>query len=385
VYLVGYKNPRPVGGDYLVKEVIAMTKRAGTMTERERWGALLRREKPDRVPILMFDNPGFCTVYAGYGVAEAYNNPQLSLGSQRKACQDFGWVCTPNMGYASMGGWEFGGEVKWPLDEFSQAPTVARHPADTPEEALKLQVPDVKTSGSIPIVMEFNKLALQEASDNDNEPLKALFYVASPFTNASNIVGADKFCKWMYKAPEAANHLLRISTDYIIEIARYWKDTFGTENVLAAWFDPTSSNQVISAKQFERFDLPYLKELHEAVLGMGYRHIYVHICGEQNLNLPFWAQVPFGDPGFRSFGHEVDLEKAGEYFPNDVIVGNVEPAIIQVGKPEQVYEACRKCIEKGKKAPGGFALACGCDGPPKAPAENMMMMTKAANDFGWYD
>jgi uroporphyrinogen decarboxylase len=102
--------------------------------------------------------------------------------------------------------------------------------------------------------------------------------------------------------------------------------------------------------------LPYTKDLNEKSLSLGYKHIFCHICGEQNMNLPYWAQNPFGDPGFISFGHQVDLETATEYFPNDIIVGNLEPAIIQTGTPKEVYEAARKVIEKGKRLPGALSL-----------------------------
>jgi len=92
-----------------------------------------------------------------------------------------------------------------------------------------------------------------------------------------------------------------------------------------------------------------------------------------------------GNPGMISIGHEVDIEVAAGYFPRDIIVGNVEPGIIQEGTTEQVYELSRICIEKGKKCPGGFILAPGCDMPPHAPTENVWMLTQAVNDFGWYE
>jgi len=89
-------------------------------------------------------------------------------------------------------------------------------------------------------------------------------------------------------------------------------------------------------------------------------------------------------PGLLSFGHEVDLETAADYFPKDIIVGNLEPAIIQTGTPEEVYEASRKVIEKGRRLSGGLIFAPGCEMAPKTPIENVKMMTKAVNDFGWY-
>ena len=149
---------------------------------------------------------------------------------------------------------------------------------------------------------------------------------------------------------------------------------------------PTDANQVISPKQFEEFAFPYQKELHEKVFELGIkRFTHSHICGDQNLNLPFWAQVPMGTPGIVSFGHEVELTTAIRYFGDTcIIAGNVEPAVIQNGTPDQVYQLCRRCVEAAKYAPRGFILTTGCALPPMAPPYNVYMMKKAVSDFGWY-
>lgn len=57
---------------------------------------------------------------------------------------------------------------------------------------------------------------------------------------------------------------------------------------------------------------PYQKEIHEHAVEPGIRHIFYHICGEQNANLPYWAQIEFGNPGILSLAHEVDRTKAIE-------------------------------------------------------------------------
>jgi uroporphyrinogen decarboxylase len=119
---------------------------------------------------------------------------------------------------------------------------------------------------------------------------------------------------------------------------------------------------------------------------LGIKRFGFHICGDQNLNLPLLAEAaPWRHPSVLSFGHEVDLEVASQHFPEDIIYGNIEPAVIQTGTPEQVYELCRIAIEKGKEAPGGFILGPGCGLPVLAPPVNVYAMTKAINDFGWYD
>lgn len=353
------------------------------MTDRQRIEVLLNRQKPDRVPNWPFSVRGFSAVYANASIADAYNKPEVSLAAQRKACQDFGWVFLPRIGYVVLGGWEFGGDIKWPSGEFAQAPTVARFPVETPDEVMNLEMPDVKNSGIIPINMEFSKMSSQERLDN--EPFNVASVLVGVFTAAGNICGTERLVKWLIKKPEVAHRLLRLATDYLVELARYWKDTFGIDGVLPMSFEPSSANQIISPKHFEEFALPYNKELHQKLLDMGYKHIFCHICGEHNLNLSYWAQIPMGDPGIISIGHEIELETAARYFPNDIILGNLETAITQTGTPEEVYEASGKVIEKGKKLPGGFIFAPGCELPPLANPDNVMAMTKAVNDFGWYE
>jgi uroporphyrinogen decarboxylase len=360
-----------------------MAERAGMMTDRQRIEALLNHRKPDRVPIWPFSSEVFAVVNARYPIAAAYNRPENSLEAQRWICEQYGWVFSPMLMYADYGAWEFGGEIKWPSGEFSQAPTVTRYPVETEEDVRNLKAPDVKTAGIIPLVMEFYKLSSQERLDN--EPFNVLSFSGSAFTVAGNIAGPDKLCKWMLKKPDVAHRLLRLATDHLIDLTQFWKDTFGIDAVLPMGGEPTSANQLISPKHFEQFALPYVKELNEKILAMGYQHIYEHICGEHSANLPFWVQIPFGDPGIISIGHEIDIETAAKYFPNDIIVGNLDTSIIQIGTPQQVYEATKKVILKGKKCPGGFAFSPGCELPPMSPPLNVWMMTKAVNDFGWYE
>jgi uroporphyrinogen decarboxylase len=358
-----------------------MAERKGGMTERERVEALLRREKPDRVPNwpLVF---GFCTVYTGGTIADAYSKPDVFLNSLRKACPDFGWVFYPLMAFPDTLASEFGGEIKLPTGDFAQATMVTRFAVNTEEDVWNLKMPDVKTAGTAPIRMEICRLSSQEWLDN--EPFNVAPWMGGHFTGAAQICGIENFSRWTIKKPEVAHRLMRMTIDYYTELAKYWKATFGTKGVLPFSGEPSAANQIISPKQFERFAMPYIKEFCETLLSMGYKHILMHVCGEQNLNLPYWAQIPFGDPGIVSIGHEVELKTAAKYFPDDIIMGNLEPAIIQTKTPDEVYEATRKTIEAGKKLTQGYIFSPGCELPPRAPAENVMAITRAIEDYGWY-
>lgn len=359
-----------------------MAKRKGSMTDRERVEAMLQHKKPDRVPIWPFAGEAFAAVNAGYSIADAYNNPGKALEAQRRCCKQYGWVFSPFFMYASYGGWEFGGDIKWPSSQFDQAPSITRYPVETEEDVWKLNKPDVARAGFHPLLAEFNRLASREKLDN--EPFNVCAVAGGAFSLAGNICGPDKLNRWLIKKPDVVHYLLQLVVDFVMDLVRYWKDMFGVENALVMTGEVLASNQMISPRHFEQFVLPYLKQSYEGLRSLGYKHIYSHICGEQNANLPFWSLLPMGDPGIISIGHEVDILTAAKYFPDDIIYGNLEPAIIQTGTPKEVYEASREVIEKGKMCPGGFIFSTGCQLPPLSPPENVRMMTQAVNDFGWY-
>ena len=178
---------------------------------------------------------------------------------------------------------------------------------------------------------------------------------------------------------------MRMAIGHIFNVLDYWVKTFGPEKIFAWMSSPSESNQVISPRHMEKFALPYHIEYHERLRSLGIKRFGFHICGEQNRNLGCLTEAcPWPHPSVLSFGHEVDLGVAAQHFPQDIIYGNIEPAVIQIGTPEQVYELSRIAIEKGKKAPGGFILGPGCGLPSTAPPAKVYAMTKAIHDFGWY-
>jgi uroporphyrinogen decarboxylase len=348
------------------------------MTEKERFQALLNRQPVDRVPFFPFAL-SFAAINSGYKKIVTYADPEKSFEVLRRTHEMFdGWNWTWYTA-GSLGAREFGTKVKLPTDEYSQSVSILDPVVKSEEDVDQLKVPDVKTAGMLPLVMEHARL-----QEKYGWPIT--FCSGSILGRVQAIMGVEKMCRWMRKKPELVHKICRLATDFLIAIAEYWVESFGCpERMIPLTAAPTESNQVISPKFFREFSMPYQKEVHERILELGVKHIHVHVCGEQNLNLPYWTEVPIGDPGILSFGHEVDLDRASEYFPNDIIVGNVEPAVIHIGKPEEIYELSRICIEKGKKHAGGYALSPGCELPPLSPPYNVWTMRKAINDFGWYE
>jgi uroporphyrinogen decarboxylase len=340
--------------------------------------ALLEGGKVDRVPI-HGQATGFNNKNAGYTVASAYDDPQKAYDASLWAAEQYDWELIPHIfSHSILGGWDFGGDAQIPESEFQGALSISRHPVRTEGEVWELQMPDPKTAGAIPKAMEFAKLQRRNGE-------LITFFPRSPFCIAANICGVQQFCRWMLRKPELCESLLRMAIEHIFNVLQNWIDAFGAQNIFIWMSSPSESNQIISARHFEKFAFPYHVEFHERLRPLGVRGFGLHICGEQNKNLPYFASARLWEhPSILSFGHEVDLEVAAGYFPEDIIFGNIEPAIIQTGTPQQVYDLSRKLIEKGKRIRSGFIFAPGCELPVQSPPVNVYQMTKAIRDCGWY-
>jgi uroporphyrinogen decarboxylase len=348
------------------------------MTSGERLRAVLAGQKPDRVPFIPFAL-GYACVIAGYEVGDFYADPEKSFRAQLIFREVLGHDGTPTFSYASFGAYEFGGKIKYPYGKWDQAPIVIEHPIKSPEDVQRLVLPPVNQAGYIPNEIKFARLAVQNG-------FPIMVKVGSPFTTAGSVIGEAQMMRWMIKYPELVHEVLRKVTDFLVNVARYFVEEFGSDKIIAFDGAPTEASQVISPRQFEEFALPYLLETHGKILGLGVRRFLTHVCGEQNLNLLHWRKVPVGDGGVLSFGHEVDLDRAIELFGQDVIIaGNINPTLIQTGTPEEVYELTRVALLKGKKASRGFILMPGCELPVWSPWANVYYLRKAVNDFGFYD
>jgi uroporphyrinogen decarboxylase len=354
------------------------------MTGPERMQALLTPGvRPDRVPFIPFIF-GFTTRNCGWELADVYRDPERSFVAQMRSLEQYGYDGGALYGYASAGAWEFGGEIKWPLGEWDQAPTVTRHPVESEDDVDRIGVPDdVSTAGAVPIMMAFSKLQEQAG-------MPVTVQLGSAFTNAGNMVAPSTLLKWMVRKPDLAHHLIGLQRDFLLKVAKLWTDTFPGRMIMGFDGGPTEANALISPQQFKEFAFAYSHEIHEKALAMGVTHFHTHACGEQNANLPFYADMEFGHPGgppgMMSFGHEVDLTRAIEMVGDKVVVmGNVEPAEIQMSPPEKVWELTKTAVLKGKEAPVGYVLMAGCEVPVNAPPYNIFTMLKACKAFGQYD
>jgi uroporphyrinogen decarboxylase len=226
---------------------------------------------------------------------------------------------------------------------------------------------------------------MQFAELQKSHGLPVSFFSRSPFTLAANMCGLELFLKWLIKKPDLTELLMQMALNHIMNVIEVWAKRFGPDNLFVWMSSPSESNQVISPGHFKARALPYHIAYHDRLRNLGIKHFGFHICGDQNLNLPYLADTPpWIHPTVLSFGHEVNLESAIRHFPRDIILGNIDPTSLQYESESQIYEQSRIALEKGKNAPAGFVLGPGCDIPLMTPPQNLHAMTRAAQDHGSY-
>ena len=347
------------------------------MTSAERMGAVMKGEKPDRVPVIPFIF-GHCALVAGQPLACVFDNAEASFKVQLQAAELYGYDGTPLYAYASAGGWEFGGDIEFPYKKYSGATVVTRHPAATEEEAINLKVPeDITKAGALPLALAMARLQMKHH-------MPVTMHIGSILSWTGSVIGEERMLTWMIRKPELVHSVLDKVAQFQVKVAEHYVKEFGPEPIMAFVGAATESNRLISPKQFETFVLPYVSRVNQSISDLGVQAFFAHICGEQNKNLKLWQKVPFGKRAVMSFGREVCLKTAMEMFPNSIIAGNVDPSLIQEGKPEEVLDQARECIEMAKYHPGGYVLMSGCDVPPMAPPVNVFQLIKASREFGRY-
>jgi uroporphyrinogen decarboxylase len=198
----------------------------------------------------------------------------------------------------------------------------------------------------------------------------------APFTLAGQIFGLENFLRALYKNPALAHELLAFTTELSIAYFRLMNGTKALPGALVA--DPTTSGDVISRKCFEKFALPYLKKVIQAVKE-DYGYAVLHICGDITDRLPLLEGIGID---VLSIDSKVSITAAKNMIGRSVcIAGNVDPVgVLEDGQPDQVATATRDCLEAGT-GDGRFILLPGCDLAAAVQEANIKAMIKAAHDW----
>ncbi len=367
---------------------------------RDRVTKAQRFETPDRVPVIPAIAHRFLVPKVGVSFHNYYADPETMLRTQIYAQK---WLLenirtdAHSITGAWVGAWtdfqntfeagSLGCQIHFPDDDI---PWVGEGWVKTDDDLRRLEAMDYVHGGINGRQIAYREAMIEVA---DKYPVRfqggPVFYPGEkpsltntsdgPFGVAGDIMGAVEVFTAVYERPDFLHEVLRIVTNKMIE----WLDFCAEEMQLKrprsfAWTDDLAVS--LSADVFREFALPYNQKLCQNFDG----RLSLHMCGKTNHLLKiFRDDLKINE--LQGFGYQVDLDLIGEVMGGRVVlIGNINPMLIESGTPDDVRAATRLVIEK--LAPyRGLIIQDGNNIPPGAPLENINAMMEAAESYGRYD
>jgi uroporphyrinogen decarboxylase len=364
---------------------------------RERVSRAKCFEKPDRVPVIPALAHRFLIPKVGVKFRDYYNDPETMLRTQILAQK---WVMENirTDAYSITGAWvgswtdfqntfeagSLGCEVVFPEDDI---PWVGESWVKDEKDLIKLEQMDFIDNGINARQVEYRRKMIEFA---EKYPVRFLegevFYPAEnpslthtadgPFGVAGDLMGITEIFTAVYERPDFVRELLRIVTDKLIQYLDFcWEEENLPHPRDFAWTDDLAVS--LSEDVYRELVLPFEKKLRFNFDG----YLSLHMCGKSDhLLKTFLEDLRINE--LQGFGYQVDLDYISSIMGGKVVlIGNVNPMLIQTGSREQIIEASRTVIEKlGPHY--GFILQDGNNIPPGTSIDNINAMMEAAEKFG---
>lgn len=346
-----------------------------TMTSKERVFATMNFEPVDRPAVFPLEGSAWICKKHGLSYEEMFKLPdlgaQLLVDGFKEMKSDAIYV-----GGSVWMAWAhaFGSSVK---ADVIGAPIVVGPAFDDPEN----QIPELTDAeireallADCYVQAGLNQVKAVKAIVGDEYPLMTGH--DGPLTACGILIGMEQLMMalgkrepWLPKLQEFAAHCIAVYADLIVEA--------GCDIINCC--DPVSSGDMISFPMFKKTVYPYylkyaeLKEHKETP-------VLVHICGKAGQRVELIRD--FGAKFF-SVDYMVDLDDMLDKCEGKmVMVGNINPAGVMLeGTPDEVYNDTMSILEKAAAHNGRTIPCTGCELPADSPLENILALSKAAEDY----
>ncbi len=198
-----------------------------------------------------------------------------------------------------------------------------------------------------------------------------------PFFTLSLSRSMMKFTEDLFFKPKMVEKALSKMTDEFISFGiGLCKDTGVTimkmaEERAGAFFYPLAI--------FERFWWPYTQKIVDAFWSEGIR-ISFHLDTCWDKNIPYFKKLPRSSAILELDG-TTNIFAAKEQLRNHLcIASDVHPALMSLGKPEDVADYCKKLIDE-IGGDGGHILSTACSLPAAAKKENFIAMLETGRKY----
>ena len=381
--------------------------RSETMTPRERFEAAVNLQEPDRVPVCPLGML-YAAPYVGMSMEKYYSDGKVAATAQRKTFND-------------LGGWDVmglsGSTMTDPFPLLTISPNKMKLPGkelppdaimqfDESEPAMFVDDYDIiikkgwdhfffnhllpriqpgyggnvfRTIKAILRLMRFVRLYKKDVRYWESRGIPALVAMPCvvPYEMFSTARTLSQFTLDLFRYPDKVIAAMDATLPNAIKTALRGTRSIGVPRVFLA--GERGSGDMISPKHFEKFYLPWLKRLVDALVDENITPL-LHFDGNWTRNLPYLKELPKGKC-ILDLDSTTDIFKAKEMLGEHMcIMGDVSASLLTLGTPEEVETYCKRLIDEVGKG-GGFILSSGCTVPYNAKIENLKAMIDTGKTY----
>jgi uroporphyrinogen decarboxylase len=259
-----------------------------------------------------------------------------------------------------------GGELQWRQGLY---PAVIRPPFAPDDDFLRATIPDPRTAGRLPMVLEMAANLRRACGDG----ALVIGLVQGPMTLAVQFLGMEKA---LYLAADHPDRFLEL-LDYTEAVG----ETFGLAQLdagahLVLVFEPAACPEVVPPGVFREMIGPRLAKLFAAFERAGAICNWLHVAGATAPILPRYSALG-ADIGCFDYCVEPRALLAALGDSRLCLGGNVKPLSFVTDGPADIEREAGHLLRLFD-ARGGFILSSGCEIPPEAREANVAALVRTA-------
>jgi hypothetical protein len=207
--------------------------------------------------------------------------------------------------------------------------------------------------------------------------------VTSPFDYFLDLLGYENALLSLLHNPDKCKQILQRFTNGLVQLAR----EICKQNIDAVKISsPFAGMGFISPDQYLEFEQPYIRQIAEVISRAG-KLSYVHTCGLIHDRLEYMRDT--GTHGLECLDPppigNVELEDAFNRIGSKMFIkGNIDPVnTLYNGTEKSITADVCKRLKIGMQNPG-FILSSACSIAPKTPKENILLLRRLIEQYGYY-
>jgi uroporphyrinogen-III decarboxylase len=377
-----------------------------TMTHEERVWAAIKLEKPDRVPIDILATTAFTKAVGGTAAEVFFNKDKYWAAIDKVWDYTGGW----DMDLASIpapmspADWKLasivtmGVKMKIPGVDLPEDYTsqVVEEELLKPEDYDKIaeigwqrfmfedyarRILGIAPEGVAKMLGEQASHFLEALARWSERGVVTLYPATTcplhPFFRFSMARSMAKFIEDLYYHPAPVEKALKVVTREAIEQLIAGSKMLNTKLAFVA--EERAEGFFFPLPMFERFWWPYTMEIVDALWSEGIV-TWFHLDQCWDKNIPYFKKLPRGSAVLALDG-TTDIFAAKKILRNHLcLAGDVQAALMCLGKPKDVEDYCKKLIDE-VGGDGGFILSTGCEMPTAVKLDNWRALIQTGRNY----